>query len=185
MLKFAFLLNAEYQNNRFVAALNNTSFVLGGDAITPFDYVLNGMEYQLTTVMSEFILGYKIIQKPHFDWEGYAGLKLVYFDIRAGGNVFKLTLEGERNYTWLDPIIATKLRYRPWRKFEFVFYGDYGPVRNQDQLTSQFYINLNYDITKWLYIAPGYRYWWFQVAREDAIFIGSFNGAYVRLGFEF
>jgi hypothetical protein len=186
LLKFAFLLNGVYQGNKWVASLNTTSFILEGDALTPKNVLLQDVNYRLSTVMSEALAGYRVLKKPKFNINVLAGAKLIYFNIQGESKIGGfIPISGNRDILWIEPIIAANFVYKPFKRWEIMTYVDYGPIRDQKELTAQGLISINYLVNKWLYISPGYRYWYFRTEQTENIFNGQFYGAYIKLGFQF
>ena len=185
-LKFAFLINTDYHNNRWLGVLNATSFILEGDAITPKEIIIKDSQYRLAVAFGEALVGYEIVSKRKFKFQGLIGSKIIYNKITANGTYgIKKEFFGEREGFWVEPVLAVKLKYFPHPRIECSGYLDYGPIRSEHELTNQLSLNVNFLLTKWLYIAPGYRYWLFRVDRDEAIFNGQMYGFYVRVGAQF
>lgn len=185
-LKFAFLINTEYNKNRWIGILNATSFILEGEAITPREIVLQNSHYRLAMGFGEALGGYEVFSRKKFQIQGLVGAKLFFNKIEARATAAnQIDFSGERQNTWVEPILGVKLRYIPVHRVEVNLYGDYGPIRKKEELTSQLVFNINILLNKWLYVAPGYRYWLFQVDKSEAIFNGEIYGAYIRVGAQF
>jgi hypothetical protein len=185
-LKFAFLINTEYNNNRWIGRINVTSFILEGDAITPRELVLDDINYRLVVLFSEVLAGYEIVSKPKFKVQGLGGIKMFYTDISGKVSAANnYDFNGERNVTWIEPILAARVIYIPHPRVELMAYIDYGPFRSNKSLTNQTVINLNYIINKWFYSSAGYKYWLFKENNEKSIFNGELYGPYLRIGVQF
>lgn len=185
-LKFAFLINTDYHKNRWLGVLNATSFILEGDAITPKEIVIRNSNYRLAMAFGEALAGYEIISKPRFKLQGFLGAKVIYNKIEARATYgIKQEFHGEREGFWVEPVMAMRLKYLPHHRIECSAYLDYGPLRSQEELTNQFMVNVNFLLNKWLYVAPGYRYWLFRVNKDQAIFNGQMYGFFVRVGGQF
>jgi hypothetical protein len=185
-LKFAFLMNTDFARNRWLGVLNATSFILEGDAITPKEIVLKNSNYRLAMAFGEVLGGYEIISKKKFKIQGLLGAKVIYNSISVNatyGN--KEEYSGERDGLWVEPVIATQIKYLPTTRIECMLYADYGPIRSKEELTNQVYLNVSFLLNKWLYVAPGYRYWLFRLNESEAIFNGQMYGFYIRLGGQF
>jgi hypothetical protein len=185
-LKFAFLVNTEYHNKKWMGVLNVTSFILEGEAITPKEILLKDSEYRLTMAFGEALVGYEVVSKKKFMIYGLAGAKVIYNDITAKAIVGgKNDFSGERDGFWVEPVVGVKVKYIPTPRIECMAYADYGPIRTKEELTNQFILNVNFLLNKWLYVAPGYRYWLFRVSKEEAIFNGTMKGFFIRIGGQF
>ena len=185
-LKFAFLINTDYHNNRWLGVLNATSFILEGDAITPKEIVLRNSNYRLAMAFGEALAGYEVVSKRKFKLQGYVGAKIIYNKIEARATYgVKEEFHGEREGFWVEPVLAMRAKYLPHSRIECAAYVDYGPLRSEAELTNQFTVNVNVLLNKWLYVSPGYRYWLFRVNKDQAIFNGQMYGFFVRIGGQF
>jgi hypothetical protein len=50
--------------------------------------------------------------------------------------------------------------------------------------SAQFFTEANFFIPHWFYLSVGYRYWYLQVPKVEAIYNGSISGAVVKIGFQ-
>jgi hypothetical protein len=185
-LKFAFLINTEYYNKRWLGTLNVTSLILEGDAVTPKEILVNNGKYRLSLAFGEASAGYRVVSKGKFKLDLLGGAKLFYSKVDASIKVI-----GEREFiaskevTWIEPIIATRFKYNFTPRIEATAYIDYGPRRSQSELTNQYGLYVNFLLNKWLYVAPGYRYWHYRNGSEKSVFNGEMYGFYIRIGAEF
>lgn len=185
-LKFAFLINTDYQKNRWLGVLNGTSVILGGAAVTPRELVVKGLNYRLSLAFGEALAGYQVVSKPKFKIDMLGGAKIFYSKVTGSGSFI-----GERDYsasrtvTWVEPIIATRFKYYFTPKIEAIAYLDYGPIRSESELINQYAIWMNFLLNRWLYVAPGYRYWLFRKSSNQSIFNGQIYGFYFRIGAQF
>ncbi len=185
-LKFAFLINTEYRYKRIVTLLNITSVILEGDAVTPKELIVEGVNYRLSIFFGEALAGYRVLDKPKFTIDLYGGAKMFGSSIEGQGDfIGDRDFYQKRKVTFVEPILATKLTYSFTPRIELAGYLDYGPLRNKKDLTNQYALNANFLLNKWLYIAPGYRYWLFIKDKEESIFNGQFYGFYIRIGAQF
>jgi hypothetical protein len=185
-IKFAFLINTDYQKNRWLGVLNATSLILEGDAVTPKELIVEGVNYRFAFAFGEAMAGYQVISKPKFKLDMLGGAKVFYSSISGRGEfVGDKNFEDGRTITWVEPIIATRLKYIANPRIEFLAYIDYGPIRSAEELTNQWTINANFLLNKWLYVSPGYRYWLFRKTSDESIFNGQFYGFYFRVGAQF
>ncbi len=185
-LKFALLINTEYHNNRYLGVLNATSFILEGDAITPKEILLKNSKYRLAMAFGEALVGYEIVTHRKFKVQGFIGAKVIYNKISVRTTYgIKQEFYGEREGFWVEPVAALRIKYIPTPRIECTGYVDYGPFRVGPELTNQMTMNVNFLLNKWLYVAPGYRYWLFRVRKEEAIFNGQMYGFFIRMGVQF
>ena len=185
-LKFAFLINTDFNKNRWLGVLNATSFILEGDAITPNEIILRNSNYRLAMAFGEALAGYEVVSKPKFRVQGFLGTKVIFNKIGVRATYgLKQQFERERQGLWIEPVIGMRIKYLPHSRIECSAYADYGPFRSKNELTNQFTLNVNVLLNKWLYVAPGYRYWMFRVNKDQAIFNGQMYGFFVRIGGQF
>lgn len=144
------------------------------------------MNYRFAFAFGEALAGYQIVSKPKLQIDMLGGAKVFYSSISGRGEfVGDKNFEEGRTITWVEPIIATRLKYIANPRIEFLAYIDYGPIRSAEELTNQWTINANFLLNKWLYISPGYRYWLFRKTSSESIFNGQFYGFFFRVGVQF
>jgi len=185
-IKFALMLAGQYRNKHLVAQFNYSALILESEAITPFELVLQDNIVKLTYMAGDLGVGYRIIKNPKFEFEGLIGMKFLYFKIDLRTNLLGIVpIDGNRSKFWIDPVIATNLRYRPHRKIEFAGYADFGPPFPDNINSYQAIISAKYLFTKTFMIALGYRTYHLDFPRDEAIFNGNVKGWYMKIGFQF
>ena len=134
----------------------------------------------------EALAGYQIVSKPKFKIDMFGGAKMFYSGLSGKGDfVGGNTFNEAKTVTWIEPILASRLKYQLHKRIEIVAYLDYGPIRTSEELTNQYSLTANFLLNKWLYIAPGYRYWLFRTNRNESVFNGQFYGFFFRIGGQF
>ena len=83
-------------------------------------------------------------------------------------------------FTQIDEILKTTDR-----KVHFVGYLDFGiPYLDVDR-SAQFFGLVQYHFTKTFYISLGYRQYYIEIPKDEAIFNGSLKGFILHIGFQF
>lgn len=184
-LKFFIMIGAEYRGKHIVAQANVTSFILEGQAVTPFEIIIQGVNYRLSYLSSEITAGYRILKMKKINLDGLLGLRFINTNISASTNILGITFSGERNVFWYDPIMAFKVKYIPHPKLELSGYVDFGPIRAIDSY--QITASVNYLFTKVFHMSLGYRNYFIdsEPDEEDTFFKGRVYGPYLRFGFQF
>lgn len=183
-IKFAFMGSGQYVQNRFLTRFNVISFILEGEVITPLDLILQDTHLRFAYLSGDAGFGYDVINKPNLNLFALAGLKFVYMDIDVKSNVLgRFPVEGARDRWFMDPVIGTYFIYKPYKWMEFNAYGDLGLIFG-DQVTAQFISEVDFFLTKWFYLSAGYRIWFLEVPKTQAIYNGSIFGSVVKIGFQ-
>lgn len=181
---FAFMGSGQYIQNRFITRFNVTSLILEGDFITTFDLVLQDVKGRLEYFAGDIGTGYDVLNKPKLNIYLLGGFKFVYMYIGIEASaVGKIPIEGIRDRWFVDPVIGTYVRYRPAKWLEINGYGDIGFFLG-DEITSQIIAEANFFLTPWFYVAGGYRYWYLNVPKDEAIYNGQITGSVVKIGFQ-
>jgi len=185
-LKFAFMLSGQYRKEWFITQFNISSFILESEAITPLDYVLQNNILNLAYAGGDFGFGYRIIRNPKLEFDALLGVKFVYTRLRIATDILgNKHLEGARKLFWADPVLASNLVYRPIPRLELVLYGDIGSTLLNSDLTYQFSGNINFILSKLIYLSAGYRTYYAEIPEDRAVFWGTLSGMVVRFGFQF
>ena len=176
----------EYRHKRFVTQFNVASVILDGEAISPLDYILQDVYLRFAYVSGDLTAGHHFIMNDKLEIAGMAGLKYIYFNIKGSTSlVGKVDFEGERNFLWLDPVFATRIKYKPHKRIELAMYSDIGGFILGNELNYQFIGSANYIVSKWFLVSLGYRLWGLKVEEDEALYNGRIKGFVVRLGFQF
>ena len=185
-LKFAIMLDGRYQYEWFVTQFNISSFVLEGEGITPKEYVLQNNILNLAYFGGDLGAGYRIIRNPKLELDALLALKFVYTRLRIATDILgEKHLEGAHTLFWTDPVIATSLLYRPIPRLELVLYADIGSTLVNKDLTYQFSGNVNFMLSKLIFLSAGYRNYYAKIPEDRAVFWGTLSGMVVRFGFQF
>ena len=183
-IKFAFMGSGQYVQNRFITRFNIISLVLEADFLTPYEIVLQSSKGRWEYLSGDIGFGYDVLNKPKANLFVLGGLKFVYMYIGLETNVLgHFYVEGERSKWFTDMVIGTYFRYKPLKRVELNAYGDIG-VFIGNEITSQLIVEANYFITPWFYVAGGYRYWFINLPKEEAIYNGQIMGSVLKIGFQ-
>jgi len=185
-LKFAIMAAGEYRHNRFVTQFNITSVILDGDAVTPLDFILQDVYLHFGYVSGDLTAGHHFIFNDKLEIAGMAGFKYMYFDIRGSSSLLgNVEFEGERDFFWMDPVFATRIKYKPHKRVELATYSDIGGFISGKDLNYQVIGTANYIVSKWFLVSLGYRLWGIKVDEDEALYNGQIKGLIVRVGFQF
>ena len=182
-LKFFLMLSSEYQKNRIIVLFGITSLILEGEAITPLELLLQDSTYRFTYLTSELSGGYRLVDREKIKFDAAIGLRMLYTKIAASSKVVGITFEGERQVFWYDPILAFRFLYIPHHRLELTAYTDFGPIRDVDSY--QVFAQGKYLFSKLFGVSLGYRRYFANTRRDEAIFKGSLYGPYIKFGFQF
>tara|TARA_R110000772_G_scaffold63294_3_gene141836 strand:- start:36 stop:842 length:807 start_codon:yes stop_codon:yes gene_type:complete len=184
-LKFFLMLSTTYQGENFVVKAGITSLVLQGEAITPFELISEGINYNFTYLTSEISGGYRIIKKKKVNLDGLIGVRMLYTKIKGSSNVLEREFSGNRSVYWYDPIMGFQLKYMPIKKLEFSLYGDFGPIKKVDSY--QVLVQGSYLFTRVFSMSLGYRNYFINSEddEKDTIYTGKVFGPFLRFGFQF
>lgn len=170
----------EYRYKRFVTQFNLTSIILEGDAITPVNLVLQGLTYRFEYTSGDFSAGYFVIKKPKIEVGVMLGFKFLYTKIGGSGSLVNIVdFDLERSYTWIDPIIVTRVKYMPHKRIEIMAYGDSDFGLMGDDLNYQFIGLATYQVSPWFLVSGGYRLWGLHIdGTDDKIYDGLVKGLF-------
>lgn len=185
-LKFAIMAAGEYRHNRFVTQFNFASVILDGDAITPLDYILQDVYLHFSYVSGDLTAGHHFIFNDKLEIAAMAGFKYIYFDLKGSTSlVGKIDFEGERDFFWMDPVFATRIKYKPHARVEIATYSDIGGFILGNELNWQAIGTANYIVSNWFLVSLGYRIWGLKVNEDEALYNGRVSGLVIRVGFQF
>ncbi len=183
-IKFAFMGSGQYIQNRFITRFNVTSLILEADFLTPYDTVFQDVKGRWEYFSGDVGFGYDILNKPNVNLFILGGFKFIYMYIGLKTTVLGMyPIEGERSKWFTDTVIGGYFRYRPNKRLELTGYGDVGFLIG-NEITSQVILEANLFITSWFYVAGGYRYWYVNMSKEEAIYNGQITGSVVKIGFQ-
>lgn len=184
-IRFITMMGLDYQAEHFIIRANVTSLILEGEAITPFQLVIEGIDYRFTYLTSEITGGYRILKNPKLDLDVMLGVRMLYTKIKGRTDIAEVTFEGERQVFWWDPILGFQVKYRPHHRVELSAYTDFGPIRNVDSYQIQ--AQATYHLTKTFSMALGYRNYYInsEAEEKETIYKGRVYGPFARLGFQF
>jgi hypothetical protein len=185
-LKFAIMAAGEYRHNRFVTQFDITSVILDGDAVSPLDFILQDVYLHFGYVSGDLTAGHHFIMNDKLEIAAMGGFKYIYFDIKGSTSLIdKVEFTGERDFLWLDPVFATRIKYKPHKRVEIATYSDIGGFISGKDLNYQVIGSANYIVSKWFLVSLGYRLWGIKVEADEALYNGQIKGFIVRVGFQF
>ena len=185
-LKFAIMAAGEYRHKRFVTQFNIASVILDGDAVTPLDFILQDVYLHFGYVSGDLTAGHHFVYNDKLEIAAMAGLKYIYFDIKGSTNLAgQIEFTGERDFLWMDPVFATRIKYKPHKRIELATYSDIGGFILGNDLNYQFIGTANYIVSKWFLVSLGYRIWGVKVNEDEALYNGRISGMVIRVGFQF
>ncbi len=185
-IKFALMLAGQYRSEHIVTQFNFSALILETEAITPWELVLQDNIINLTYFSGDVGVGYRVINKPKFEFDALLGLKFIYFKIGLKTNLAgSVLVEGERDNLWVDPVVGINFKYIPHRKIEFAGYADIGPAFPDNVFDYQVMVGASYLFTKTFLITLGYRTYHIEFPKDEAIFDGTIKGWIMRIGFLF
>ena len=185
-IKFISMLAGQYRGNSWVAQFNSSALIIESEAITPLELLLQDNVLRFTYFGGDVFGGYRILKRPKIEIDVLAGFKYIYLELEAvstlGG---RREVEGRTNQNWIDPSFGANIRYTPSRKVHFVGYLDFGiPYLDVDR-SAQFFGLVQYHFTKTFYTSLGYRQYYIEIPKDEAIFNGSLKGFILHIGFQF
>ena len=176
--------SGQYIQNRFITRFNITSLILEADFLTPYDIILQDVKGRFEYFAGDIGFGYDVLNKSNVNLFVLGGFKFIYMYIGLKTTVLgSYPIEGERSKWFTDTMIGIYIRYRPTKRLELNGYGDIGFILG-DEVTAQLIGEANFFITPWFYVAGGYRYWYLNVPKEEAIYNGQITGSVVKIGFQ-
>jgi len=185
-IKFGIMLSGQYKTEKLVAQFNFSTLIMESDAITPLELILQNNTIKLNYYSGDLGFGYRIIRNGKIELDALGVLKFISFNIGLSTELRgQVQIEGERGHAWMDPSIGVNFKYRPYKRIEFSFYGDFGSTLLNTDVSYQTMMGLNYLFSPKFLATLGYRYYYLDVPEKDAIFNGSVKGMVVRLGFQF
>ena len=185
-LKFAIMAAGEYRHNRFVTQFNITSVILDGEVVTPIDLIVQNVYLHFGYVSGDLTAGHHFIFNDKLEIAGMGGFKYIHFDLKGSASLLgKVDFEGERDFLWMEPIFATRIKYKPHKRIEIATYSDIGGFLFNDEMSWQVIGTANYIVSKWFLFSLGYRLWGVKVNQDEALYNGRIKGMVIRAGFQF
>lgn len=185
-LKFASMISGQYRNKHIIIQFNSSILILEGSGITPLELLIQNTELKLWYYSGDLGIGYRFLTKPKIEIDGLLGTKFLYTKVRLNTEFLnKVEVETTRDKFWYNPVLGINVYYRPIDRLELGLYADIGTRFKVGDLTTQFMFVVNGMITKWFYLSLGYRYYYVDVPREDAVLTGNIRGFVFKIGFQF
>ena len=183
-IKFALMLSGDYRGDWLVSKFNFMSLILDTDAVTSREILLRGVNLKFHYFSGDAALGYLILDKKKLDMEAFVGLKIASVKARVKGTVLVFPMRAERHSIWLDPMMAYRIRYFPFKRLELTGYVDYG-LRFWKHQSYQCNSEAVFHFSRLLYLSLGYRIWGVKADIDDVVYSGHLKGWISRVGFQF
>ena len=184
-IKYAMMFSGQYRNQKINVVMNYSHLILEGEAVTPLEILIRGIDYRFRHVSGDMSIQYRIIKNQKFNLDAGIGLKVVDEKIESVVN-FPLdqSVDLDTTANWIDPVLSTLVRFIPHPKVDIVVYVDVGSGLIGD-LSYQSMGGISYRFTRVFSLSAGYRIWGVRKEFENAILRGNVNGWTTRLGFRF
>ncbi len=142
------------------------------------------VELDADVVEGTLLAGYALVEENHCRVDMFAGLRVwsAETDVSLSGLV---TGSRSSHETWVDPILAARVRAQAWRKLYMNTYVDLGGFGAGSDFTWQVYGGLGYPITDRLSAQVGYRYLDVDYDKDGFIFDVALQGWLIGLGVSF
>ncbi len=130
------------------------------------------------------LVGYALVEESRCRVDAFAGLRAwsAETDVSLSGLV---TGSRSSSETWVDPILAARLRSRLAGDLYLNAYADVGGFEAGSDFTWQVYGGLGYQFTDWFRAQFGYRYLDVDYDKDGFIFDVAMQGWLLGLGFRF
>ena len=185
-IKWAMMINVDFDIDRLTFNFNLTSLTLEGEAITPLELVIQELEYRLAYNSGNFSVGYQFIDNNRWELEALTGFKFVDAHLDLQSSILgRVEVAGSTHTTWIEPLIGGEVRYKPIKRVELLGYADAGGIFIEDELSFQWLFFANFYLSNKFYVTGGYRYWEIIADRTDEqVYQGKLKGWMVKLGFK-
>jgi hypothetical protein len=184
-IKYAMMFSGQYRNERISVVMNYTHLILQGEAITPYELVIQGTEYRFRHVSGDLSFQYRLIKTKKWNIDAGFGVKFLSDKAEALVNFpVDTSIDLNRSVSWVDPVISTVIKYIPHPKVEIAAYVDFGSGLIGDR-SYQTIAGITYRFTPLFHMTAGYRVWGVKKDLDTSVFKGNLNGWITRVGFRF
>jgi len=184
-IKYAMMFSGQYRNEKISVILNYSHLILQGEAITPLEFVIQGIDTRFRHVSGDLSVQYRLVKTTKWNIDAGVGLKILSEKAEAVVNLpLDLEFDLDRSESWVDLMISTLIKYIPHPKVELAAYGDFGSGLIGD-LSYQTISGATFRFTPLFYFSAGYRVWGVKSEKDNVVFKGNINGWITRIGFRF
>ncbi len=185
-LKFLSVMSAEYRLNRFRVLGRFDAIVIESRPVLIFEDLLANTTMDFALYGADLTAGYNFVEHPKVEVVGYAGLRLIHFKVGINTNPYGTSISAQRTKSYFDPVIATKIIYKPHYRWEFVAWADITPIPLESNYSFQGIAVFSYHFSPVFFLAPGYRFVAHRKTDPDVTYFdGNVRGFYLRIGFQF
>jgi hypothetical protein len=158
-LKLSFMGMAMVQKGRFVAIGDITWVKLGTSAhVGVRDPNFLEVDLESRSFTGTLAAGYRIVDQGPLSLDLMAGIRLSAMTTKLKLEGPVRSVEGKSSETWVDPIVAARLRAPLARRWNLGLYGDVGGFGVSSDVTWQLIGTVQYDLGKSTTIAAGWRH---------------------------
>lgn len=183
-IKFAMMISGDYRGKWLVSKFNFMSLILDTDAVTPYEILLRDVNLKLHYFSGDAALGYLFMNRKKIDMEAFVGIKVASIKASVKGTVIVFPMKAERHTLYIDPMLAYRIRYFPFKRLELMGYADYG-MRFWKYQSYQMNSEAIFHFSKLFYMSLGYRVWGVKTDIDEASYSGRLKGWISRIGFQF
>lgn len=182
-IPFMGMIEASY--DRFTLIGDILYLQVESEASTPGP-AFGGAEVRLTNTIGSLVGTYRAVEDRRYSLEFGGGFRVWSFSTRAA--LTPGLLSGgvaEKSATWVDPILAGRLRGRLTDRLALSLYGDVGGFGVGSEFAWQVTGTLDYAPTDWLELKLGYRYLSVDYEGDRARYDLNFHGPFLAASFKF
>ncbi len=185
-LKFLSVMTVEHRLSRFIISGRFDAIVIESQPVLIFENLLASTTMDFALYSADLVGGYRFVVHPKVDVSGLAGLRLLHFKVGLNTNPFGTKLSAERKKSYYDPFIATRIKYMPHYRWEFIAYADITPIPLEGNYSFQGISVFSYHFSPVFFLSPGYRFVAHRKTDPDVTYFdGNVRGFYLRIGFQF
>ena len=184
-IQYAMMFSGQYRNEHISVVMNYTHLILQGEATTPLELIIQGIEYRFRHVSGDLSVQYRFIKTEKWNIDAGLGVKFLSDKAEALVNFpIDTSIDLDRSVSWVDPVFSTIIKYIPHPKVEIAGYGDFGSGLIGD-LSYQTIVGATYRFSPLFYMSVGQRVWGVKTEIKSGVFTGNINGWITRIGFRF
>jgi hypothetical protein len=184
-IKYAMMLSGQYRNQKISVVMNYSHLILEGQAVTPFEILIRGIDFRFRHISGDMSLQYRIVKSEKWNFDAGLGLKFLDEKIESVVNfTFDTSVDLDTTVNWVDPVISALVRFMPHQRVDVVVYTDVGSGLIGD-LSYQSMGGIAYRFSRVFSVSIGYRIWGVRKDFGNSILKGNLNGLTTRLGFRF
>lgn len=158
--KLSFMGMAMVQKGRFVAVGDITWVKLGtSEHVGVRDPNFLEVDLESRSFTGTLAAGYRLVDQGPLSLDLMAGIRLSAMTTKLKLEGSDQSVEGKSSATWIDPIVAARLRAPLARRWTLGLYGDVGGFGVSSDITWQLIGTVQYDLSKNSTIAAGWRHY--------------------------